>query len=93
MSIFDWLFRSTLTKRVNEMSETIDELTTRVTEIETVADSAIELINGLKVQLDEAIAGGDMGIIQELSDRLGAQSAELAAAIEANTGDIDPPEV
>lgn len=67
------------------MSETLDNLTARVAEIETVGDAAIELLQGLKAQLDAAIAGGDMGAVQELSDRIGAQSQELADAIAANT--------
>jgi hypothetical protein len=60
-------------------------LTERVTAIETVADSAIELLNGLKTSLDEAIASNDPAAVQALSERLGAQTAELADAVVANT--------
>jgi hypothetical protein len=67
------------------MSETIEILSARVEAIENAGDAAIALLNGLKAQLDEAIASGDMGAVQGLSDRLAAQTDELAAAVLANT--------
>lgn len=76
---------SLLKKRIDDVSEQMNTLVERVGEIETVADSAIELITSLKQELDLAIAGGDMGAVQELSDRLGAQTQELAEAISLNT--------
>ena len=74
-----------LTKKVIRMSETIQDLTARVEMLETVGDSAIELLNGLKAQLDAAIANNDMSEVQALSDRIGAQTQEMADAIVANT--------
>lgn len=76
---------SALQQRIDAMSQALDDLIVRVNEIETVADSAIELIAGLKAKLDEALANADLAAIQELSDRLGAQSQELADAILAHT--------
>lgn len=76
---------------VNIMSETLDLLAARVEAIETVADAAIALLAGLKSQLDEAVVNNDMGAIQILSERLAAQSDELAAAIVANTPAETPP--
>lgn len=76
---------SALSERITAMSEALDTLITRVSEIETVADSAIELLAGLKASLDEAIASGDPAALAQLSERLGAQSEELAQAIMANT--------
>jgi DNA-binding FadR family transcriptional regulator len=75
----------TLTERITAMSEALETLITRVAEIETVADSAIELLAGLKAALDDAIASGDPVALAELSERLGAQSQELADAIVAHT--------
>jgi hypothetical protein len=72
------------------MSETIQELTSRVEMLETVGDSAIELLNGLKAQLDAAIANNDMSEVQALSDRIGAQTQEMSDAIVANTVAEDP---
>ncbi len=69
------------------MSQILEDLIVRVNEIETVADSAIELIIGLKSKLDEALANNDMAAIQALSDRLGVQSQELADAVLAHTPD------
>jgi hypothetical protein len=67
------------------MSEELDTLVERVSSIETVGDSAIVLLNELKGKLDEAIATDDKAALQALSDRLGAQTQELADAITANT--------
>jgi hypothetical protein len=72
-------------QKVNLMSMELDTLISRVAEIETVGDSAIALLNDLKLKLDEALASGNTAELQALSDRLGAQTAELAAAITANT--------
>ena len=74
-----------LTNQVTRMSETVTELTARVAELETVGDSAIELLHGLKAQLDAAIANNDMSQVKALSDRIGAQTQEMADAIVANT--------
>lgn len=83
-----------LNKRMKIMNEQLATLTDRVAAIETVGDSAIALLHGLKAQLDEAIASGDMAGVQDLSDRLAAQTQELAEAITANTvaaPDLLPP--
>jgi hypothetical protein len=45
----------------------------------------VSLLQGLKQQLDDAIATGDMSAVQALSDQLGANDVNLAAAIAANT--------
>ena len=67
------------------MSVELDTLVEKVTAIETVGDSAVTLLHELKVRLDEAIASDDREALLALSDRLGAQTAELADAITANT--------
>ena len=72
-------------RRLNIMSETIDQLTARVTEIEDAGDAAIALLGGLKAALDAAIANNDMTAVQTLADRLDVQADELAAAVVANT--------
>jgi hypothetical protein len=74
-----------ITTRLTTMSAPLDTLIDRVTAIETVGDAAITLLAGLKTQLDEAIASADADALAALSDRLGAQANELAAAITANT--------
>lgn len=72
-------------EKVNRMSIELDTLVARVAEIETVGDSAIALLQELKGALDAAIAADDPAALQALSDRLGAQTQELAEAITANT--------
>lgn len=52
----------------------LDDLTTAVT-----------LLQGLKMQLDAAIASNDPAKLEALSQQLGASTAALSAAITANT--------
>ena len=54
-----------------------------VTENKDAVDSAIVLLNGLKVALDAA--GTDAVKLKELSDSLSNQTDSLAAAVVANT--------
>ena len=65
------------------MANELDELTTRVTASGDATDSAVLLLNGLKAQLDAA--GTDPVALKALSDALGTNTDELAAAILANT--------
>jgi hypothetical protein len=51
----------------------------------TVVQSAITLLNGLKAQLDAAIASGDPAALTALSADIAGQTAALAAAVTANT--------
>jgi hypothetical protein len=74
-----------LMRGVTHMSIELDTLIEKVSAIETVADAAIALLNEIKEKLDEAIATNDPAALIELSERLGAQTDELAAAIAANT--------
>ena len=76
---------TSLNQGVTHMTVALETLKEHVTAIETVGDSAIALLNGLKEQLDDAIAGNDTAALIELSERLGAQTQELADAIAANT--------
>lgn len=76
---------TTLEEKMTTMSQELETLITRVSEIENVADSAIALILDLKARLDAAIASGDMSALADLSTRLGAQTQELAQAILAST--------
>jgi chromosome segregation ATPase len=68
----------------------IDDLRTRVQEHRDVSASAMELLQGLKAQLDAAIASGDMAQVQALSDQLATQNQQLADAVAANTPTATP---
>lgn len=73
-------------KRLKTMSEQLDTLTAQVTAIETVDQSVIALLGGLKTQLDAAIASADPpAALQALSDRLATQAQALSDAVLANT--------
>lgn len=61
----------------------LDELTKEVEETNTVVDSAVALLKGLKEKLDAA--GTDPVKLKALSDQLDKKTNELAAAVEANT--------
>jgi len=67
------------------MNDLLETLAAKVTAIETVGDSAIALLVGLKTALDEAIASNDPAVLEAFSARLEAQTSELAAALVANT--------
>lgn len=65
------------------MANELDELTSRVTASGDATDSAVLLLNGLKARLDAA--GTDPVALKALSDALGTNTDELAAAIIMNT--------
>jgi hypothetical protein len=75
----------TILNEVRAMGVRLDELTAKVSANSAVVDSAVELLNGLKERLDAAIASGDPAELEALSASLGADTAELAAAVAANT--------
>jgi hypothetical protein len=76
---------SSISTRLTTMSIDLNQLTERVTEIESTADSAIALLNGISAALQEALASPDPAAVQALADRLAAQTQELADAVVANT--------
>jgi len=63
----------------------LDPLTAEVANNTTVVNSAIALIQGIKAQLDAAIASNDPAALKALSDQLAANDAALGAAVAANT--------
>jgi hypothetical protein len=67
----------------NNMSVELDNLTVEVTEIGTVVDSAIVLLEGLSARLAEI--ANDPAAINALALELDTKSKELAAAVVANT--------
>ena len=73
-----------LTGKVDTMSVELDRLTTEVSETNTVIDSAIALIQGLKTALDAAIVAGPAALTA-LSNSLDAKQNELAQAVVAGT--------
>lgn len=65
------------------MSQELIDLQAAVTAENTVIDSAITLLTGLKAALDAA--GTDPVALKALSDEIGAKTASLAGAVAANT--------
>ena len=63
-------------------------LEAEVTNISTVVDSAIAVINGIAAQVDAAVAANDAGDntqLASLSGDIRAKADALAAAVAANT--------
>lgn len=71
--------------KVNHIMADLTTLTAAVAANRTVSDSAVTLLQGLKVALDAAIAADDPVALEALSTDLGAQTTALAAAVTANT--------
>ena len=67
------------------MGNELADLQAKVTASGDATDAAVILLNGLKEKLDAAIASGDPAALQALSDALGTNTDELAAAILLNT--------
>ena len=63
----------------------LDDLKTEVEQVKTVEQSAVTLLQGLKAQLDAAIASGDPAALEALSADLKNSADALAAAVVANT--------
>lgn len=73
---------------VDAMSNQLDTLTAQVAATNTVAASAVTLLQGLSTQLAAAIAArpaDDGAALTSLAAALSTQSTALAAAITANT--------
>jgi ADP-ribosylglycohydrolase len=71
------------------ITDALDGLNTKVAALETVEASAITLLQGLKSALDAALALGDpaaiVAAVQTVSDKIGADTDTLAAAVAAGT--------
>lgn len=63
----------------------LDVLRAEVAQNRDVIDSAVQLLQGLKQQLDDAIATGDPAALVELSAELDSQTNRLAQAVQMNT--------
>ena len=82
---------SDLTKEIQTMAGELATLQAQVASSITVQESAIQLIQGIKAQLDAAIAANDPVALATLSQNLGTEQGKLAAAIVANTPVVNPP--
>lgn len=75
--------------KIDKMANELENLTKEVEETNTVVDSAITLLQGLKTALDAA--GTDPAKLAALSASLDSKQTELAAAIAANTPEAPAP--
>lgn len=71
--------------KVSKMSKAMDDVLAVVSQMETVEQSAIALLQTIKAELDAAISTSDQDALIALSQRLGNDTAALAAAVAANT--------
>lgn len=74
-----------LSKGASAMASDLSDLTDAVAANGTVQQSAITLLDGLKSQLDAALASNDTAALRELSASLSSQRQALADALVRNT--------
>lgn len=74
---------------MSAITDSLDALNAKVTELETVEQSAITLLQGLKAALDAALALGDpaaiVAAVQDVANKIGTDTQALADAVIANT--------
>lgn len=74
-----------LHKEIRHMSGELDALKAAVAAENTVIDSAIALLTGIKAALDAAIAANDPAALTALSTEIAAKTQALSDAVVANT--------
>ena len=74
-----------LLKRSGIMGATLQDVADKVTAQTDVIKSAETLLTELNTELKAAIANQDMAAVQAISDKIDSNTAELAAAVAANT--------
>jgi chromosome segregation ATPase len=72
-----------INQKLSTMGQELQTLQQEVAENNTVMQSAITLLQGLKQRLDDAAT--DPAALKQLSDELDANTNALAAAVAANT--------
>lgn len=79
-----------LTKKINRMEKTLDEVLQVVTDTDTIEDSLVAYIGVLKQQLTDALSGAKLppvvqAKVDAIFDKATANKDKLAAALLANT--------
>jgi ABC-type transporter Mla subunit MlaD len=69
----------------NQQMAALDDLTTQVAQNTNLEQSAIQLIQGIAKQLQDAVANNDSAALTNLAAQLNTSAAALGAAIAANT--------
>jgi len=72
-----------LNQKVNTMSQVIDRLTASVTNLTTVDDSLVALVTNLAQTIRDNAT--DPKALNDLADKLDAESAKVSEAVTANT--------
>jgi len=80
---------NSINTKINQMANELQTLQQEVAENNTVMQSAIALLQGLKQRLDEA--GTDPAALAQLSADLDANTNALAEAVTANTPSQNEP--
>lgn len=94
VALIGWaLATRTINRSLTQMREALAALEAAVAAETTITAGAVTLIQGLKTQLDAAIAAnndGDDSLLTDLSTQLGASHDALAQAVTANTPATPP---
>jgi hypothetical protein len=72
-------------KKEMQIMAALDDLKAAVAAEDTVINSAVTLLKGLKDALDAAIASGDPAALTALSADIAAKTKSLSDAVAANT--------
>lgn len=73
---------------MSAITDAVNKVESEVTELTTVVDSAVALINGLSQQIRDT--AGDAAKANALADTLDKKANELADAVAANTPATPP---
>lgn len=76
---------TTILEKETTIMAALDDLKAAVAAEDTVVDSAVALLQGLKAALDAAIASGNPADLTALSADIGAKTKSLSDAVAANT--------
>ncbi len=76
---------ASMEQKDTQIMAALDDLKAAVAAEDTVVDSAVVLLKGLKDALDAAIASGNPADLTALSADIGARTKALSDAVAANT--------
>lgn len=74
-----------LQERWEDIRMTLSQILDKVQQQKTVDDSIVALVSELNTELKAAIANNDPALLQQISDQLDVNIAEIQAAVTANT--------
>jgi len=84
-------FLEKISKKVNKLMATMQDLRAAVERNTSVDDSVLTLLSGISQQLKDAQAQNDPQAIQDIINQLDANTQKMSDAVKANTKAEDEP--